>query len=401
MKSAGLRCYAVAAPGLAALVATELAGIGITARADEGGAGWEGDIASVYRSNLWLRTATRVLVRVARFKATSFWELERRAAEVPWTSVVRPGATVAFRVTARKSKLYHTDAIAERLARSIVEKVRGVQVAGTAADDESDDDSAMPLAGGGADGPVQLFVVRISRDELTLSADSSGEPLYRRGYRQAVARAPLRETLAAAILLGSGWQPDEPLLDPFCGSGTIPIEAALMAGRIAPGLAASTRSPRDFGFLRWPGFDGSLWQKCVDDARMMAREVPANRIAGSDRDAGAIAAARANAARAGLDDVIRFDEAPVSALAVPDGHTGWVATNPPYGMRIGDQADVRRLYAAFGRAVRERAPGWGLAILSPDRRLDGITGSEWGSPLTERLQTRNGGIPVTLVSGEG
>lgn len=401
MKSTGLKCYAVTAPGLAPLVVAELAALGIFARADDGGAGWEGDIASVYRANLWLRTATRVLVRVARFRATSFWELERRAAAIPWTSVVRPGTAVAFRVTARKSKLYHSDAIAERLAKSVIEKVRGVQVAGAGDDDESEDGSATPTGAAAPGGAVQLFVVRISRDELTLSADSSGEPLYRRGYRQAVARAPLRETLAAAILLGSGWEADEPLLDPFCGSGTIPLEAALMAGRIAPALARASREPRDFGFLRWPGFDGSLWQKCVDDARMMIRELSPGRIAGADRDAGAIAAARANAARAGLAEVIGFAEAPVSSLAPPEGHAGWVATNPPYGMRIGDQADVRRLYAAFGRAARERAPGWGLAMLSPDRRLDGITASEWGSPLKERFQTRNGGIPVSLVSGEG
>lgn len=390
-----MKCYAVAPPGIAAIVASELAALGIGARADEGGASWDGDISSVYRANLWLRAATRVLVRVARFRATSFWELEHRANAIPWSSVVRPGATVTFRVTTRKSKLYHSDAVAERLAKGISESVRGVHIRGTVADDEVDETVAGP------DAQAQLFVVRLSRDEVTLSADSSGEALYRRGYRQAVARAPLRENLAAAILLGSGWQPDEPLVDPFCGSGTIPIEAALLAARIAPGLAAATRTPRDFGFSLWPGFNAVLWQNCIDDARMMMRDLPQGRIVGTDRDAGAIAAARANRERAGLAGAVTFTEAPVSALAPPDGPKGWVATNPPYGMRIGDQGDVRRLYAAFGRAVRERAPGWGLAMLSPDSRLDGITASEWGAPLRERFQTRNGGIPVRLVAGDG
>jgi putative N6-adenine-specific DNA methylase len=393
MKTGTLRCYAVAAPGIEGLVASELGAIGIDGRADTGGVAWTGDAASLYRANLWLRTATRVLVRVARFRATTFWELERRAAATPWAALVKPGMTVAFRVTAKKSKLYHSGAIGQRLAESVMKAVPGVRVV-----DAPGEEPEQEPAGEDGAGDSQLFVARLAHDELTLSIDSSGAPLYRRGYRQAVAKAPLRETLAAALLMSSGWEPGDPLVDPFCGSGVIPIEAALMAARIAPGLAAADRTPRAFAFTGWPQFDLSLWRKCVDDAAAVASSDGMPPVVGFDRDEGAIVAARANAERAGLTGKVGFDAASISVLRVPEGAPGWIVTNPPYGIRVGEQGEVRRLYAAFGRAVRERAPGWHLAMLSPDPRLDAIAGTEAGRRLEERLRTRNGGIPVRVVA---
>lgn len=394
MSDGALRCYAVAAPGLEGLVASELAAIGIDARADAGGVAWTGDLSSLYRANLWLRTATRVIVRVARFRATSFWELERRAAATPWAAFVAPGATVSFRVTAKKSKLYHSGAVAQRLAESVMKAVPGVRVADAPAEEGEQDEAELP-------GVTQLFVARIAHDELTLSVDSSGAPLYRRGYRQAVAKAPLRETLAAALLMSCGWGVDQALVDPFCGSGTIPLEAALLAGRIAPGLASPDRSPRRYAFLDWAGLSPAVWRECVDGARSMARSGGFPTILGYDRDAGAIEAARANAERAGLAGIVAFEAAPISALQIPAGAPGWIVTNPPYGLRVGEQADVRRLYAAFGRTVRERADAWGLAMLSPDPKLDAIAGRESGRRLEERLRTRNGGIPVRVMARSG
>ena len=395
MKTGTLRCYAVAAPGIEGLVASELSAIGIDGRADTGGVAWTGDAASLYRANLWLRTATRVLVRVARFRATTFWELERRAAATPWAALVKPGVTVAFRVTAKKSKLYHSGAVAQRLAESGMKAVPGVRVVDVPGEEPEQDQE---LAGGEGTAEPQLFVARLAHDELTLSIDSSGAPLYRRGYRQAVAKAPLRETLAAALLMSSGWEPGDPLVDPLCGSGVIPIEAALMAARIAPGLATVGRAPRAFAFTAWPQFDASLWRRCVDDAAAMASPSAIPAIAGSDRDEGAILAARANAERAGLAEKVTFETAAISAMPVPEGAPGWIVTNPPYGLRVGEQGEVRRLYAAFGRAVRERAPGWRLAMLSPDPRLDAIAGTEAGRRLEERVRTKNGGIPVRVVA---
>jgi putative N6-adenine-specific DNA methylase len=229
----------------------------------------------------------------------------------------------------------------------------------------------------------------VARDVCTVSADTSGALLHRRGYRQAVAKAPLRETLAAAMLLGSDWPGTVPLIDPMCGSGTIPIEAALLARRIAPGLG------RVFAFHRWPGFDASAWNRLVAEARR--NELPASPVAirASDRDAGAVEAARANAQRAGVGPDVEIDRRSISAIE-PTGNAGWVVTNPPYGLRVAEADSVRDLYAALGNVLRTRFRGWKLAMLSPGESLE----RQVGVALQQRFATANGGIPVRLVTGE-
>jgi putative N6-adenine-specific DNA methylase len=228
--------------------------------------------------------------------------------------------------------------------------------------------------------------VRVFRDRFTISADSSGALLHQRGYRLATAKAPLRETLAAAMLLGADWDPARPLVDPFCGSGTIPIEAALLARRIPPGRH------RSFAFMHWPGFDGAAWQELLEraDAEMLPR-APAP-ILGADRDAGAIRASRANAERASVAGDITFQQAPLSSLQPPDG-PGLLVTNPPYGVRVGEADRLRDLYARFGAILMERFGGWTAVMLSANRSLEGQTRAAW----EEIWQTRNGGIPVRLV----
>jgi putative N6-adenine-specific DNA methylase len=236
--------------------------------------------------------------------------------------------------------------------------------------------------------------VRVLRDEVTISADASGELLHRRGYRHAVAKAPLRETLASAMLLGAGWRGDTPLLDPMCGSGTIPIEAALLARRIAPGLATATREPRAFAFTTWPEHDTGAWERAVDEAREAILPRAPVPVSGSDRDAGAIEAACANAERAGVADDVELETRPVSAME-PAGEGGLVICNPPYGMRVGESDALRNLYAAFGRTVRARCPGCTVALLSAEPKLEG----QVGIAFTEAFRTSNGGIPVRLVVG--
>jgi putative N6-adenine-specific DNA methylase len=222
-----------------------------------------------------------------------------------------------------------------------------------------------------------------------VSADSSGALLHRRGYRQAIAKAPLRETLAAAMLIGSDWPGSASLIDPMCGSGTIPIEAALMARRIAPGLN------RPFAFQQWPGFDAEAWERMVTQAR--DQQLPASPVdlRGSDRDAGAVEAARANAERAGVGADLAIEQLPVSAMSPAKGN-GWIVTNPPYGVRVGEAASVRDLYAALGNVLRARFAGWTVGVLSPDEQLE----RQMGFALRERFATVNGGIPVRLVTGE-
>jgi putative N6-adenine-specific DNA methylase len=372
-----MEAFAVTAPGLEPVCAAELAALDIRPKVVDGGVVWTGRLDSIMRANLWSRTASRVLVRVARFRASAFFELELNAKKIEWSRFIGPGATVEFRVTARKSKLYHTGAIAQRLGDALRAAIPGVAIAksDTAAGDELDDAT-----------PRQLFVVRFVHDVATVSADTSGALLHLRGYRQALARAPLRETLAAATLLGAGWDGTTPLTDPLCGSGTIPIEAAMLARRIAPGR------DRSFAFLHWPEADQAAWNQLVAGARAGERPRSPVPIAGRDRDAGAITAATANAERAGVSGDIEFDVRAISALE-PAAPPGLVASNPPYGVRVGETDALRNLYAQLGNVLRAKRSGWRLALLSADRGLERQLRLE----LEERLATKNGGIPVHLV----
>jgi putative N6-adenine-specific DNA methylase len=237
---------------------------------------------------------------------------------------------------------------------------------------------------------TQLFLARLDHDQLVLSADSSGALLHQRGYRLETARAPLRETLAAALLLGAGWDGSTALLDPFCGSGTIPIEAALLALGMPPGWR------RAFAFEHWPGFDSAEWARVRRAAEAGIREKAPASIVGSDRDAGAVAAAVANAERAGVAHAVEFRQAALSRVT-PSPGGGWLITNPPYGVRIGSPDRLRDLYARLGQVVR-RTPGWSAGLLVSDRRLAGHV----GLPLKEVWASRNGGIPVRfLVTQEG
>ena len=375
--------FAITAPGLEAITAAELRALGLgPATPETGGVAFRATAGGLYAANLRLRTASRVVVRVAEFPARAFHELERRAARVPWERFVAPGSPAAFRVTCRKSRLYHSDAVAQRLHAAAARAGATVGVAAT--DEEGEDEAAVRPAGGGA----QLFVVRLLHDVVTVSVDSSGALLHRRGYRQAIGRAPLRETLAAAMLLASRWQPDRPRVDPLCGSGTIAIEAALLARRIAPGLQ------RAFAFQRWPEFDAGVWAGEVARAESEALDAAPAPIVGSDRDAGAVAAAVANADRAGVAADLLLVQRSLSALEPPPG-PGWLVTNPPWGARVGEADRLRDLYARLGQVARTRCPGWTVALLSADPRLE----SQTGLPLAERFRTTAGGLRVRLVAG--
>jgi putative N6-adenine-specific DNA methylase len=374
--------FAVTAPGLEPLCAAELKGLEVRCRPEDGGVQWNGSLESIARANLWLRTASRVLVRVAEFRATAFYELELHAKRIAWDRFVTAGSTVEFRVTCRKSKLYHSDAVAQRFAQAIERRLPGVRIANAKTTKSADDDDDAT-----ENSDRQLFVVRFLHDVCTVSVDSSGPLLHRRGYRQQVAKAPLRETLAAAILLGADWNGDVPLTDPMCGSGTIVIEAARLARLIAPGR------DRSFAFLRWPEVDQQMWTKLVDQAR--AGELPSSpvEIVGADRDTGAVEAARANAERAGVAEDIEFRVQPISALSHAEA-PGLLASNPPYGVRVGESDELRNLYAQLGNVARRQRPGWSLALLSADKRLEQQTRFAF----EEQLRTRNGGIPVRIVT---
>jgi putative N6-adenine-specific DNA methylase len=363
------------------IVAAELRSLGVAPRVEVGGVGFSGTIETIARANLWLRTASRVIVRVAAFRAQAFHELERLARAVPWERFVANGGAVRFRVTSKKSRLYHTGAIAQRFGEAIEHRLGklGAIESSTA---EEEDDAVAPRA--------QLFVIRVVYDSFTVSADSSGALLHQRGYRLAIAKSPLRETLAAAMLIAGDWTGERPLVDPLCGSGTIPIEAALLARRMAPGLG------RSFAFVSWPTFDASRWEGLRREAAGAALPRAAVAIRGSDRDTGAIEAARANAERAGVADDVELSVRALSAMGMPSAAPGHVVTNPPYGVRVGEVAPLRDLYARFGQVLRAKCPGWRLVMLSANARLE----KELRLRLEERLSTRNGGIPVRLLTAE-
>ncbi|MQA91949.1 MAG: class I SAM-dependent RNA methyltransferase [Gemmatimonas sp.] len=379
--------FAVTAPGLEELVAAELRDLDIAGVVERGGVSWSGPLGTMYLASLHLRTASRILVRVSEFKARSFIELERHLRRIDWTPFVGSSGGVRLRVTSRKSRLYHQGAIEERFAREIGGAL-GMEVGTSGGRRDDEDDSS------DAENEAQLFVVRFHRDRCLVSADSSGALLHRRGYRRAVARAPLRETLAAAVLLASGWTPDQPLLDPLCGSGTIPIEGALLARRIPPPMANPTHAPRGFAFQHWPDFDPSFWDRIVGAARAAIRHDAPAALLGSDRDAGAIEAAWGNARRAGVEADVHFDTRPLSAIeATPT--KGWLISNPPYGVRVGERRDLRNLYASLGNLFRSRLSDWNTALIAADDSLL----REVGGPFAEVLRTRNGGIPVKVVVG--
>ena len=403
--------FAVTAPGVAPYTAQELRQLGMLPAASagrragqrtaprggerdlQGGVTFAGDRAALYRANLHLRTANRILVRLGEFPAVGFAELRKRAARLPWERCLAPGQPVALRVTCHKSRLYHSDAVAERVAGAIADRLG--QPSSICKYDEEETGT-----------PPQLVVVRLLHDHCTISLDSSGELLHRRGYRLATAKAPLRETLAATMLLASGWasgsdgEADEhpaAFMDPFCGSGTIAIEAAQMALGIASGLASG--QARHFAFLTWPDFDAALWGQLLEQAqdrhaRQFASQGGCLQIAASDRDAGAVELARANAVRGGVADQIEFSRQPVSAI-VPCCESGWIVTNPPYGLRVSAGHDVRNLYAQFGHILRTSFSRWHFAVLCNDRQLL----AQIGLPMDQSLSLVNGGLPVVLGRG--
>ena len=381
-----MEIFAATAPGLESIAAGELKALGIRGSQQPGGVSFNGDNRSLYLANLHLRTPSRVIVRLGQFHASTFYELERRLKKIQWTNFLLTESTIDVRVTCRKSRLYHSDAVAERVVSAISDA--GVHVQSQAHDDVLADDE-----GEGAIGEApQLFVVRIVNDQCEISADSSGELLHRRGYRQEVAKAPLRETLAAAMILASGWRPGTPLVDPMCGSGTIPIEAAMIARQIPPGLR------RKFGFMQWPSFDAALWKELISKAENEIVPTASGRaILGADRDAGATAAAARNAERAGVSSDVQLATQPVSATldSLSDlDEEGWVLTNPPYGIRVGER-DLRNLYARLGSIV-EKKRGWRLGVLAAEPAL----ARQARVTLRSRFETRNGGIPVQFLASE-
>jgi putative N6-adenine-specific DNA methylase len=361
--------FAITSPGLEKVCAEELRRLGVSdVKRLPGGVEFTGRLADLYRANLWLRSASRVVVRFPAFSARDFPTLFRQALRLPWGRFVKPTCPVIVRVTSRQSRLMHTGRVADTLNAAVN------RVLGRTEDPRGD--------------TKQLILARIVQDQVQISIDSSGALLHRRGYRHATTCAPLRETLAAGVLQLLAWDGQRALCDPMCGSGTFLWEAALIAGQQPPGRH------RSFAFMHWPGWRAGLWhQLCQNaDQNRLESAVP---LMGYDQDASAVAAARDNGDRLGLHDRVTIQQKVVSSLPV-DHAEGLVVCNPPYGLRLPVERDLTRFYHELAHHLRRAFPCWRLALLCPDSALLARAGLKF-----EPIATLdNGGIKVSLVVSE-
>lgn len=373
---ARLRWFAITAPGLEALTEEEVAAIpGVTeVQRIEGGVGFGGTLGSGFALNLRSRTATRLLARVGTFRAEDFASFRRRAAALDWSPFLTPGEAVELHVTAKRCKLFHTGAVGENIEHALRDWSRR---GGGAASD------ALARRDGAA--PAQVFA-RGSSNRWTLSVDASGELLHRRGWRTESVKAPLRETLAAAILRMCEWDGASPLVDPMCGAGTLVIEAAAIALGRAPGL------DRSFACERWPSFDAVAGERLRAEARDRARAAAGVAIVGYDRDPAAVRLARRNAERAHVANGVQLHHGDLRAVRAPQGR-GLVIVNPPYGRRLGDPAQARATIRELGQLLRERFQGWRVAVLAPDAGWS----RELGLTPISSTPLRNGGTRIHLL----
>lgn len=359
--------FAVVAPGLEETCAAELAALDLGPLATEpGGVAFSGRLRELYLANLHLRTASRILVRFAEFSSRDFPDLFHRALKLPWGRFVRPETAVTFRVTCRTSRLGHSERVAATL-HDALNRALGRPVSAAASS-------------------PQLILVRIVDDRVVLSIDSTGELLHRRGYRQSVTVAPLRETLAAGVLQLLGWDGTVPLADPMCGSASFLTEGALIARRRAPGL------DRDFAFMSWPGWREGLWKLLCDEARRRA-VISDIAIEGADENPEAVAAAAENCRRCGVDDQVTIARRSLSEQPVHTG-AGLVICNPPYGKRLAPGSDLRAIYRDLGTQLRRAYPGWRLAMICPEGDLPEATGLPW----RQVALLDNGGLSVGLFA---
>lgn len=380
-----MRFFATAAKGTEPAVRDELRELRFRGvRADRGGVHFEGEPEEGFRACLALRCAQRVLAELGRFQAPSGEALYEGVAGIDWTPFLDPSRTLAVRAACRSSALTHTQFIAQKTKDAIVDQLRRRHGQRPSVDREDPD--------------VGIFI-HLARDEATVYVDLGGESLHRRGWRGAAVEAPMKETLAAALLRLSGWDRQRPLIDPMCGSGTIAIEGALWAYDVAPGLLGDAEGrARRFGFERWVCHDEAAARR-MKELREAARarvktEGPA--ILASDADAGAVAITRANARAAGVRVEVR--QARIEALkpAEPPGH---VLTNPPYGERL---AGSRELYREMARALR-RLPGHRVAILAGTPEIAEAMEQRLPEPPARRvgaLAVWNGAIECRLLTYE-
>lgn len=329
--------------GLEAVLKREIYDLGYEiTKVEDGRVTFEGDEEAVCRANIFLRTAERVMIQVGRFKATTFEELFQGIKNLPWEEYIpEDGKFWVKKASSINSKLFSPSDIQSIAKKAMVERMKQKYHKEWFKED-------------GAAYPVRIFLLK---DEVTVALDTSGDSLHKRGYRTMTSKAPLTETLAASLIMLTPWRKDRILVDPFCGSGTFPIEAAMIAANVAPGMN------RDFTAEEWTNLiDRKLWYECVKEAEDMIDTTVKVDIQGYDIDGDVIKAARENAKRAGVEHMLHFQQRAVADLSHPKKY-GFIITNPPYGERLEDKADLPELYTQIGQAY-QRLDSWSMFLIT-------------------------------------
>lgn len=356
---------ATAAMGLEAVVASEVKALGYEPQVDNGKITFEGDAAAITRCNLWLRSADRVKILVGSFRAVTFEELFEQTKALPWEVFISEDGNIPVSGKSHKSQLYSVPDCQSITKKAIVERMKlkyGLV-------------SKLP-----ENGPRYKVEVAIVKDIVSLTLDTSGAGLHKRGYRTGQGDAPLKETMAAALVLLTNWKPEYPLIDPFCGSGTIPIEAALIGQNIAPGFN------RTFDCESWQFMKQRYWDEAFTEAEDIAEYDQKLDITGSDIDHKMVQIARENAEEAGLSDLISWKQMQVSDLSLKK-ENGYIIGNPPYGQRIGDADYIRKFTNDFGQIMQQH-PSWSVYILTANESFE----KQYGRQATKKRKLFNGFI---------
>ena len=366
--------FAVCAPGTEAILHAEMKALRLSkVERQVGGVRFEGTIRDAWRANLHLRTAVRVLLRLARFQAPDEAALYRGVQDIDWRRFVAADATLVVAAQTRESVLDHSLFVEQHTKDAIVDQFAVRDGMRPSVDKSSPDLSVH---------------VHLWRDRCTLSVDTSGASLHKRGWRRYQGRAPLSETLAAAVVLASEWDGRAPLLDPFCGSGTLLVEAAMISGRIPPGSFG-----RQFAFERFPGHDAQAWAALRDQSVSEVAEQRKLIICGVDRDVAAVEGARENVAAAGFDGRIEIEQCDALEMKYKPGWNATIVTNPPYGERMGNVEAMAELFDSFGGLLRECCGGYTLTLLSGNQDLT----RRLALRAAKTLKVANGAIPCELL----
>ncbi|GEK57785.1 class I SAM-dependent RNA methyltransferase [Marinococcus halophilus] len=356
---------ATATMGLEALVAKEIKALGYRhLRTENGRVEFEAPAEGIARANLWLRTAGRVKIKIGSFTAETFDELFEQTKALPWEKFLPENAEFPVSGRSVKSTLFSVSDCQAIVKKAIVERLK-----------QSYQSEWFP-----ENGALFRLEVALHKDEAVLSLDTSGAGLNQRGYRETHARAPLKETLAAALITLANWHPDHPLVDLFCGSGTIPIEAAMIGQNMAPGVN------RSFVSETWPWAEAMQWETARQEAEDLLRDDQPLMIMGSDLDPKAIEVAEENAKEAGMYGLITFKQMAARDFK-PKGEYGAVISNPPYGERIGERDEVEKMYQALGQIARE-TPTWSYYVLTSHERFEAL----FGRQATKRRKLYNGNL---------